>query len=94
MTIAKSVTKNREISDNIELVKNENHIKVAKCCVSCLYKVLDNGVRMCSITKKKVHHHYVCNRWVMNENLRVAGRGDGKVKPRSYYVKKGIIADV
>ncbi len=62
-------------------VMNEYHVKVKKCCASCLYKSIDcEGNRICKKDRRhRVPATYRCPLWEMN-NACYAGKSWGTVK--------------
>ena len=62
-------------------VMNEYHVKVKKCCASCLYKSIDcEGNRICKKDRRhRVPATYRCQLWEMN-NACYAGKSWGTVK--------------
>ena len=64
--------------------KNDFGITVVKCCASCKHKSLDRDMRLCTKGEGHVRANYLCPEWIMNPNLRMAGKGGGQVQKRSY----------
>lgn len=62
-------------------VMNEYHVKVKKCCASCLFKRIDyKGNRVCTKDRRhRVPANYRCPQWEMN-SVCYAGRSWGVVK--------------
>ena len=62
-------------------VMNEYHVKVKKCCASCLYKKVNHrGDRICTKDgKHRVSPTFRCPLWEMN-NVCYAGRRWGTVR--------------
>ncbi len=60
---------------------NQRHIKIKRCCASCQLKCyLEDYTRVCTLSDQKVKATNRCEKWVMSDGLRNAGRGSGKVK--------------
>lgn len=61
--------------DRFKWVRNEQGIRVKKCCASCAHKDLTRAVtkRYCSISGECVEPHHVCESWEMSEQMKVAG---------------------
>ena len=56
-------------------VLNKYHIRVKKCCASCVSKdILENGTRFCTRMQLMVISHYRCKKWQMSEGLKNAGK--------------------
>ena len=65
-------------------VRNEQGIKVRKCCASCQHKCIDNdGVRFCAVESKNVSQKYKCKKWQMSDGLKMAGKGGGLVRNKN-----------
>ena len=51
--------------------KNPNGVTVAKCCASCLHKLIrKDGTRRCNKLKLKVAQMHLCGWWEMSYLLR------------------------
>lgn len=61
--------------DRFEWVRNEQGIRVKKCCASCAHKDLTRALskRYCSICGKNVEPIDVCESWEMSDQMKVAG---------------------
>ena len=65
---------------------NEHGIRVMKCCRSCAHKDLTRALslRSCGKLHKDVGPTEVCQHWAMSEQLKRAGRSQGRVKRKEY----------
>lgn len=62
-------------------VRNEQGIKVKKCCASCQHKCIKtDGVRFCAAKMVQVETNYRCKEWQMSEGLMNAGLSGGVVR--------------
>jgi len=62
-------------------VMNRHHIRVKKCCASCLFKDIDiDGSRICTKTQLIVEANFRCPLWQMNEGMMNAGMAHGSVR--------------
>ena len=61
-------------------------ITVNKCCASCAFKDLTRAVslRRCRKHGRDVRARDACECWTMNEQLKMAGRTQGRVKRKEY----------
>ena len=61
--------------DRFEWARNEQGIRVKKCCASCAHKDLTRAVtkRYCSISGNCVDPLDVCESWEMSEQMKIAG---------------------
>lgn len=61
--------------DRFEWVRNEQGIRVKKCCASCAHKDLTRAIskRYCSISGDCVDPLNVCESWEMSEQMKIAG---------------------
>ena len=56
-------------------VLNKYHIRVKKCCVSCVSKeILEDGTRLCTRLQVIVESHNRCKKWQMSESLKNVGK--------------------
>ena len=56
-------------------VLNKYHIRVKKCCASCVSKeILENGTRLCTRLQVIVESHNRCKKWQMSESLKDVGK--------------------
>ena len=64
----------------MEITTNAYHIKVNKCCASCLHKeCLLDGSRMCQRVQVVVEQNFICCHWQMSDGLKNAGLQNGGV---------------
>ena len=62
-------------------VRNEQGIKVRKCCASCQHKCIKtDGVRLCAAKMEQVKSNDRCKQWQMSEGLMNAGLSGGVVR--------------
>ena len=61
--------------NRFQWVRNEQGIRVKKCCASCAHKDLTRALskRYCSICGKNVEPIDVCESWEMSDQMKVAG---------------------
>ena len=61
--------------NRFQWVRNEQGIRVKKCCASCAHKDLTRALskRYCSICGKNVDPIDVCESWEMSDQMKVAG---------------------
>ena len=71
---------------NMATVENDFGIRVRKACMSCVHKDCTrlHGTRFCLEHHKDVGRREVCKQWQMSQQLKVAGKGDGRIKRRDY----------
>lgn len=66
-------------------VRNDQRIKVKKCCASCIYRdILANGSRVCNLMQIMREGIDKCPSWEMAPGLRNAGKPYGRVKEKQY----------
>jgi len=66
-------------------ITNDRGIVIKKCCASCIHMEPENEFRRkCKIGEGSVRPSGLCSDWAMRENLRNAGKGDGKIKKKRY----------
>ena len=66
-------------------VRNEQGIKVKRCCVSCKDKFYnERGCRICNLRQLKVRPREVCKDWTMAQCRQQAGLHQGRVKCKEY----------
>lgn len=65
---------------------NAFEVDVTKCCASCAFKELTRAVtqRRCGKHLIDVRSWEVCKCWTMSEQLKMAGRAQGRVKRKEY----------
>ena len=64
----------------MEVVENDNHVKVKRICASCQHReILDDGTRICATMQLKVKQKFVCPKWEMSDGLENAGLQTGGV---------------
>ena len=62
-------------------VRNEQGVKVRKCCASCQHKCIKtDGVRLCAAKMEQVESNDRCTEWQMSEGLMNAGLSGGVVR--------------
>ena len=68
-----------------EFIRNEQHVKIMKACISCAYKSIDNlGARTCLKFGIPVDKYHICNKWRMSDSHIVAGIPNGSVNVHCY----------
>ncbi len=74
-TAAPGAKQGRPLVNRIQWARNEQGIRVKKCCASCAHKDLTRAVskRYCSICGKSVDPLDVCESWEMSDQMKVAG---------------------
>ena len=65
-----------------ERVRNTRGTWINKGCMSCRFRIIIQGKRLCVITKRGKNSVDVCDRWELSDGLKNAGLGSGKVKHR------------
>ena len=63
-------------------VRNAHGIWIKKGCMSCRFRIIIQGKRLCGVTNKRKNSTDICNRWELSDGLKNAGLGSGKVKHR------------
>lgn len=70
-----------------ETTKNALGITIVKCCASCANKVfVGNDKRDCTLGEKDVKATYLCPNWKMSSKLENAGKGNGGVKKKDWFL--------
>lgn len=66
--------------------RNAIGIVVNQCCASCAFKELSRAVtlRHCAKTGEDVSPRGCCKLWTMSQQLKLAGRTQGRVKRKEY----------
>ena len=74
-TAASAAQRERPWVDRVQWARNEQGIRVKKCCASCAHKDLTRSLskRYCSITDKCVDPLNLCESWEMSDQMKVAG---------------------
>ena len=72
---------NQKESNNC--VRNAHGIWINKGCMSCRFRIINQGKRLCGVTNKRKNSTDICDRWELSDGLKNAGLGSGKVKPSS-----------
>lgn len=71
-----------------EYVKNDYNCTIVKCCASCANQnPISDKQRLCLSGEGNVSPHYLCPMWKMRESLKNAGKGDGRIKKKSYLMR-------
>lgn len=66
--------------------RNTFGVSIYKCCASCAHKDLTRAVtlRRCTQHGRDVRPGDVCNDWAMSNQLKMAGRSQGRVKRKEH----------
>lgn len=70
--------------DKRELFINQWGIPIKRICASCKYKRCDNRMRLCIAGEGAVAFDGYCEKWEVDYGYENAGKGNGKVKKKSY----------
>ena len=66
-------------------VRNDQKIKVKKCCASCIYKEIQaDGSRVCKLMQIMREGKDRCPNWEIIPGMRNAGKPYGRVKSKQY----------
>ena len=66
-------------------VRNDQGIKVKKCCASCIYRgILADGSRVCNLMQIMREGKDKCPSWELAPGRRNAGKPEGRVKEKQY----------
>lgn len=66
--------------------RNKHGIRMARCCMSCAYKVETEfmATRICSLDKLEHNRCHICHDWQMSAQMQGAGTSGGRIKRREY----------
>lgn len=66
--------------------RNKHDIRMARCCMSCAYKVIteQNKLRFCMLDQLTHRRCHMCHDWQMNAQMQGAGTSGGRIKRREY----------
>ncbi len=66
--------------------RNKHGIRMARCCMTCAYKVIteQNKLRFCMLDQLTHRRCHMCHDWQMSRSMEGAGTSGGKIKRREY----------
>ena len=70
----------------MRVTTNQFGAKINRCCASCRFKEPTRLMtkRLCTKTNQEVNPFDVCTMWRMNDQVKRAGYGGGRVKRKDY----------